>query len=307
VFAPEDARRLAAVRIGLCSLLALRLAISDYGVVAGRPAALFQPLSAMNLFERMSSQEVVTALQICGVVAALVAAAGLALRASLPVAFVCSLTLNGMFQNTVPVRFYNDTVLMLCLLVLIACGAAASEAWSIREPVRRALRRFRRRLGPSVAVGPTSISERYGWPIRTAMIAIALAYFFVGFQKWRNSGLPWITSDNLRWILYASSDGRSHPNGLALFIADRPLLAHVFAAGSLLLETCFPLVLFVPRLRWLFLPGVVAMHVGIRLAIGLDYSSQWLTLLIVFVNWPVVVAGFRRAVARVPPPRAALR
>lgn len=61
-------------------------------------------------------------------------------------------------------------------------------------------------------------------------------------------------------------------------VADRPLPAHVFAAGSLLLETCFPLVLFVPRLRWLFIPGVVAMHVGIRLAIGLDYSAQWLTV-----------------------------
>ncbi len=309
MFAQEDARRLAAVRIGLCGLLALRLAITDYGVVAGRPAALVQPLSYINLFERMPSQEVVTTLQICGVGAALVAAAGLALRASLPVAFVCSLTLNGMFQSALPVRFYNDIVLTLCLLVLLACGAAASEAWSMREPVRRALRSFRCRLAPepSIALDPTTNGERYGWPIRTAMISIALAYFLVGFQKWRNSGLPWVTSDNLRWILYASSDGRSHPTGLALFIADRPLLAHVFAAGSLLLETCFPLVLFVPRLRWLFLPGVVAMHVGIRLAIGLDYSAQWLTLLIVFVNWPVVVASFRRAVARVPAPRAALR
>jgi hypothetical protein len=307
VFAPEDARRLAALRIGLCGLLALRLAFSDYGVVAGRPAALVQPLSYMHLFERMPWQEVVTALQICGVFAALVAAAGLAPRASLPVAFVCFLTLNGIFQNMLPVRFYNDVVLTLCVLVLLASGAAPSEAWSLREPMRRALHRLRRRRAPEAAfaVNPTFNGERYGWPIRTAMIAIALAYFFVGFQKWRNSGLPWVTSDNLRWILYASSDGRSPPNGLALFIADRPLLGHVFAAGALLLETCFPLVLFVPRLRWLFLPGVVAMHVGIRLAIGLDYSAQWLTLLIVFINWPVVVAWFRHAVARVPALRAA--
>src|SRR4029077_10406753 len=101
------------------------------------------------------------------------------------------------------------------------------------------------------------------------------------------------------------SDSQSHPNSLALFIADRPLLAHVFAAGSLLLETCFPLVLFVPRLRWLFIPGVVAMHVGVRLAIGLDYSAQWLTVLIVFVNWPVVVAWAGCGVVSVPAPRAA--
>jgi hypothetical protein len=301
VFAPEDPRRLAAVRIGLCGLLALRLATSDYGVVAGRPAALIQPLSYMHLFERMHWQEVITALQICGVAAALVAAGGLALRLSLPVAFFCSLALNGMFQNTLPVRFYNDVVLTLCVLVLLACGAASGEVLSLREPMRRALRNLRRRRAQVTASAVNPIKgERYGWPIRTAMIAIALTYFFVGFQKWRNSGLPWVTSDNLRWILYASSDARSHPNGWALFVADQPLLAHVFAAGSLLLETCFPLILFVPRLRWLFLPGLVAMHVGIRLAIGLDYSAQWLTLLIVFINWPVAVAWFRRAAVRVP-------
>jgi hypothetical protein len=114
-----------------------------------------------------------------------------------------------------------------------------------------------------------------------------------------------VTSDNLRSILLASSDAQSHPNGVALFIADRPALAHLFAAGSLLLETCFPLVLFAPRLRWLIIPGVIAMHIGIRIALGLDYSAQWLTVLIVFINWPVVVAALRRAVARPPAAREA--
>jgi chromate transport protein ChrA len=52
-------------------------------------------------------------------------------------------------------------------------------------------------------------------------------------------------------------------------------------------------VLFKPRLRWLLIPGVLAMHVAIRLAIGLDYFGQGLTVLIVFVNWPVVVAWVR--------------
>ena len=45
------------------------------------------------------------------------------------------------------------------------------------------------------------------------------------------------------------------------------------------------------------------MHVGIRLAIGLDDSAPWLTVLIVFVNWPVVVARARHAGERVAAPR----
>ena len=295
IFAAEDARRLAALRIGLCGVLAYRLATTDYGVVAGQPAVLFQPLSYMKLFEQMPSQGIATTLQICGVVAAVAAAAGLLLRTSLTLAVVCSLVLNGMLNSTGRV-IVGDAVLTLCLLVLLASGTAAGDAWSIRERLRRVLRR-------SPAPRPITVGERYGWPIRIAMITIALTYFFAGFQKWRYSGLPWVTSDNLRWILYASSDSHKYPNEFALFIAGRPLLAHAFAAGSLLVETCFPLVLFVPRLRWLFIPGAVAMHIGIRLALGLDYSTQWLTAVFVFVNWPVFLAWLRHAV-RVPAPQA---
>jgi hypothetical protein len=289
------------MRIGLCGLLVLRLSITNYGVVANQPAALFQPLSYMKLFDRMPSQELAATLQICGIVAGLVAALGLFTRVSMPTAFACSLVLNGMLNSTGKV-IYNDVLLTLCLLLIMASGTAASEAWSVRGPLRGALRSLRGQRALEPPATPRT-AERYGWPTRTAMIAIALAYFFAGFQKWRHSGLPWVTSDNLGWILYASSDAQSHPNHIALLIANRPATAHLFAGASLLLETSFPLVLFIPRLRWLMIPGVVAMHLGIRLALGLDYSAQWLTVLIVFINWPVVVTALGRAAARLTAPR----
>jgi hypothetical protein len=298
VFAPVDARRLAAIRIGLCSLLVLRLASADYRVVAGQPAALFEPVFYLKLLDRMPSSGVATTLQACGIAAALLAAAGLALSATLPLAVACSLFLNGMVNSSGRV-IVGDAMPTLCLLLLVAGVGAAGEKWSLRGPLRRAFGALRRRPAQTspCASRRSPVGERYGWPVRTAMVAIALGYFFAGFQKWRYSGLPWVTSDNLRWILYASSDSQAHPNGVALFIADRPTLTHLFAAGSLLLETCFPLILFIPRLRWLLVPGAVAMHTGIRLALGLDYSAQWLTVVIVFVNWPVLVAWLQRVTA----------
>jgi hypothetical protein len=297
VFAAEDARRLAAVRIGLCSLLAFRLATTDYVAAAREPAWRFQPLSYMKLFEHMPSPGVATAVQVFGVVAAVLAAAGLALRLTLPAAFACSLVLNGMLNSSGRV-IVGVAAMMLCLLVLIASGSAAAEAWSLRVP----LRRIRGEQESSVSA-PVPSGARYGWPVRTAMIAIALAYFFAGFQKWRYSGLPWVTSDNLRWILL----GQAHPDGLALFVADRPWLVHVLAAGALLLETSFPVVLFVPRLRWVLIPAAVSMHVGVRLTLGLDYSPQWLSAVIVFADWPVVIAWLRRTLASAPAPSAASR
>ena len=181
MFAPEDPRRLAAMRIGVCSVVALRLALADYAPRAERQSS-FRPHFYMDLFLRMPSAETRTALQICGIVAALIAAAGLALRFTLPLAFGCTLFLNGMANSTGRV-LVRDAVLILCLLLLVACGNAAGDAWTLRGPLRRAFR-------GAVAHRPPTAGARYGWPIRTAMIVLTLAYFFAGFQKWRYSGLP---------------------------------------------------------------------------------------------------------------------
>lgn len=295
VFAPEDARRLAALRIGLCSLLALRLATRDFTFVADQPAALYQPVSFMKLLGEMPSHDLTVVLQVAGVAAALLAAAGLWTRASLPLAFACALVLEGMLNSTGKI-VHNEVLLMLCLIPLLAATRAARAAWTLRLPGMR----------PPAA--RSQRGEAFGWPLRTAMIVVALAYFFVGFQKLRFSGLEWATSDNLRWILYSSSDSQGDPNSIALFVADRAWLAHLLAAGTIFIELCFPLALFVPRLRWLFVPAAVSLHAGIWLAMGLDYSAQALTVVIVFVNWPVVVDWMRRrlaATARPPSPQRA--
>ena len=131
----------------------------------------------------------------------------------------------------------------------------------------------------------------YGWPVRSAAVVVAGAYFFAGLAKLVNSGPAWVTSDNMRWILYAAGD-----SDFALFIADRPWLAHLAAAGTLALELGFPLVLWRAWTAWLFVPGAVSLHVAIWLAMGLDYSAQAATVVIVLTNWPAVADWTRRRV-----------
>jgi hypothetical protein len=295
VFAPEDARRLAALRIGLFGLLAMRLAVNDYGRVAGQPRALFDPISVFELLPSMPSTELTSVVQAIGIAAGLLAAAGIWPRASFPAAFASALFL-GLMLNAAGKVIHNDVVLMLCLLPLLATPRTASRAWALRlSGGDREARAAQSRL-----TGPA-----YGWPIRTAMIVVALAYLLVGFQKLRYSGLDWITTDNLRWVLYASSDVQSDPNQLALFVADRAWLAHLLAAATIAIELGFVLCLPFARLRWLFVPGVVGLHLGIGLTMGLDYSAQALAVVIVFVNWIVVVESIRATVlaSRRKPPR----
>jgi len=288
VFAPEDARRLAALRIGLFGLLAIRLATNDdYGSVAGQPAALFDPVSLFHLLPSMPSPGLTAVAQVLGVAAALLAAAGIWPRASFPAAFALALLLNLMLNATGKI-VHNDLVATLCLLPLLASPRAASRAWSVSIPGRARARRGERR-----------IDVAYGWPVRTAMVVIGLAYLFVGLQKLRYSGLDWVSTDNLRYVLWASSDAQADPNPLALFVADRDWLAHLFAAGTILVEVGFILCLPFARLRWLLVPAAVGLHLGIWLAMGLDYIPQALAVIIVFVNWAALADLLRlRARAR---------
>jgi hypothetical protein len=279
LFAPGDARRLAALRIGLCALLAARLSRGLYLGIAGQPPALFRPRSFMNLFGQMPPRGVVLALQVAGVTAALLAAIGIRARLTLPVAFACALLLGGM-HNSLGKVMHNEVMLLLALVPLLA--APVSEAWS-----------WDARGRPEAPA-----SGQYGWPVRTAMIAVALGYFFTGFAKLRFSGLDWFTGSNLRWVLYASSDAQSEPNWSSLFIADRAWLAHLFAAGALALEVTFPIALLRPRLAPAYVAGAALMHGSIGLAMHLDYSAWVATVLVLFVDWPAVVERLRASAVR---------
>lgn len=278
LFAPGSARRLAALRIGLCSVLALRLTRGIYLQLAEQPRALYRPISFMQLLDSMPPRWPVLALQILGVVAAVLAAAGLRARATLPVAWACGVLLGGMTTSIGKV-VHNDVLLLLAMVPLLA--APTSDAWAIDARGRG-----------------EAISSRYGWPVRTAMLVVAGAYFFSGVHKLINGGPGWVTGGNMRWVMYISSDSQAAPNPWALVIADRAWLAHVVAGAVLALEIFFPVVLYRPRAIALFVPATVAMHGGIWLAMRLDYSAQIATVLVVLIDWPA-------AVRRLSPRRAA--
>jgi hypothetical protein len=116
------------------------------------------------------------------------------------------------------------------------------------------------------------------------MVLIAFTYCITGLHKLQYTGISWASGGNLRWVLYAASDSQNG-NSLGLYIADHPLLAHLFAYGTLLVEVTFPLVLIWPVSRWLYVPGVVGMHAGIYATMHLNYVAMAATVVIVYVNW----------------------
>jgi hypothetical protein len=283
LFQPGDPRRLAALRVGLCTVLATRLAFGPYLELAHQPAALFRPISFMKLLPSMPPPAFVVPVQVIAVAAAVLAAAGVLTRFALPLAWLAAVPLVAM-TSSLGKTVHNDVLLLLCLLPLLPSASEAGAAWSLDA----------RRRG-----GASAVSARFGWPVRTAMVVVAGAYFFSGFAKLLHAGPAWVTSGNLRWVLYASSDAQGHANSAALFVADRPWLAHLLALGSIAIELGFPLVLWRPRLAWVFVPAVLALHAGIWAAMRLNYWPMAATVVIVMVDWPAVAARWRGA--RPPP------
>jgi hypothetical protein len=276
-FGAADPRQLAALRIGLCGTLALRLATRTdvYLSLADQERELFRPRSYMTVFDQMPSRSLIAVCLVAAIVAAIVAAAGLLSRTMLAIALVGALLLNGMYTSQGKVM-HNDVLLMLCLIAIVF--ARHGDAWSLDARHK-------------VSARP---SPDYGWPVKAAMLAIALGYLIAGLHKVAGSGgLGWASSDNMRWLLYVASDDQV-ANSAALWIAEHPFVAHLSAFGLLATECLFFLVLLAPVLRWVFIPAVFALHAGTWVTLRLDYSAWPLCVLVVFVSWPAVVARLTR-------------
>lgn len=257
LFAPGSPPRLDAVRRLLAAVIGLRLALWGYGDLAGQPSALFLPQGVIGvLLDRMPPVGVILALQIGGTMAAGAAACGKARRWGLPVAWVCLLVLAGL-RGSLGKILHNDVLLLLATVPLLVAPAG-------RRPPE----------------------DRAGWPVRAALVVVAGSYLLTGLAKLVHSGASWVTSDNMRWIMAeAARDPRGPMEGVARFVAGHGAVAHVLAAGILLLELAFPLVLFRPRLAPLFLAGSVAFHAGTWITLGLDYWGHLAVVAIVLVEW----------------------
>lgn len=263
LFGAEPAGRVRAVRAGLAALLAVRIALSPYAGLAEQPPALFRPVWFLRLLEGMPPLEVIVAVQIVGTTAAVLAVIGWRERGTFLVAWTSLLFLGGLRASRGKIQHNDVLLLLVCVAVLLA-------------PVGlRLLDRHR--------------SKAYGWPVRTGIAVVALVYFFTGFHKLVTSGPAWVLSDNMRYVMYAAPLSGKAPTGAALVIADRPWLAHLVAAVTLALELGALAILIWPRVRPLFVTGVLALHLSIWLTHGLDYSMWAGVVVVLLIDWSAVI------------------
>lgn len=272
LFGPESGARLLVVWTGLSVLIALRVALGPYGQLAGQPPALFRPVPFLRMLDSMPALGVIIAIQVVGTAAAVASALGWRRRLVFVVAWICFLVLAGMRASRGKI-LHNDLLLLFASVPFLA--APDDAHYSDRTPTRR-----------------------FGWPVRGALAIVSVTYFLTGYWKLRNSGLAWVTSDNLRWLLWwGPVTAESRVDAAAEFIAQRPWLAHLSAALILGFELLFPIVLFWPRIRPLFAVFAVAFHGGTFLVLGLDYWSYAVVAVLLLIDWPRVWVGVRQRVS----------
>jgi hypothetical protein len=265
LFAPEEAGRLRQMRLLAAALIGVRLATGPYRGLAEQPAALFRPVWFLEWLDRMPSAEVLVGLQVVGVVAAALAVLGWRERGTLLVAWGSLLILAALHGSRGKVQ-HNDIPLLL------VAGVLAAGPTGLRLADRRR-------------------AAAFGWPVRTSVLLVCSIYFLTGFQKLLASGPAWVLSDNLRNVMYSARlNGHAPTDAVSLFIADRPVLAHLVALATLIVELGALGALLRPRLRPWYVAAVATLHASIYLTHGLDYSMWVGTAAIVLIDWRPVLA-----------------
>ncbi len=277
---PQSPVNLAAGRILFFGALFLLYLPQDFAAWATVSDVFWMPIylfDALNL--PVLSEPVLNVVQSVWKAALLLSCLGLFTRISTATAFVLGFYLLALPHNFAKVYHY-DAVLVFALGILMAsrCGDAISlDRW-----------RARRKSGTNVdsIVGP---SGEYRWPIRAIWLVLALVFFASGVAKLRYGGLAWITSDNMAFILIRQQYGLTPLVNWGVYLAQSPWLYRPLALATVVLETGYPLAMVSRRARWVFVPGMVATQIGIRVLMGPSFE-QFIICNLFWVPWDRVLA-----------------
>jgi hypothetical protein len=273
------------LNLGLCRVLFfgafilfyLREDFSAWGEVSN---AFWMPISFFEtLHLPVLSSGLLAVIQGIWKVSLALSCLGLFTRTSTVSSFIFGVYLLGLQHNFGKMSHYDAlVVIVLGIMALSRCGDAYS--------IDRLIRSVRGGSNPSVQRTPR-VSGEYTWPIRAVWLMLALIFFAAGVAKLRHSGLEWIFSDNMMITLIEANYHTSNADPLlpwGLYVAQYGWLTRLLAAATIVLEVSYPLALFSRRARWIIVPGVFFMQVGIRVLMGPTFI-QFLICNLFWVPW----------------------
>ena len=168
---------------------------------------------------------------------------------------------------------HPEAVMMVALgaLALSPSGHALSvDAW------------FRRRRARRNGEWPTQSSDFAGWPIKLIQWFFVLMYISAVWSKLSASGLDWANGFTLQY--YLARDGLRWDSLLGYWMSHYHTLILMAQYGVLLFQGSFALAVVFPKLRWIYVPVGLLLHIGIYLTLKAPFF-QWIALYVVFIPW----------------------
>jgi len=232
----------------------------------------WMPLPLFDVFSLpVFSSDILELLQTVFFISLILSCIGLATRFSTITAFILGLYLLGL-----PYNFFGKTdhdsainVLFMGIFAFSRCG----DAWSVDQLIKK----YR-----SSTVSNRADNGEYTWPVQLMRVTHSMVFFAAGYSKLHASGLEWIFSNTLanNFILHHYID-----DGIildwGLYIAQIQWLCWLIAAGTIIIETGYPLALFGRSLRIILVPSLLFMQIGIWLLLDMFFVG----IMICFMVW----------------------
>lgn len=136
-------------------------------------------------------------------------------------------------------------------------------------------------------------SGKYAWwPIGMLQWFIPMMYLSAVIMKIGRSGLDWANGFTLQYKLI--QDGYRYGSELAIWLSQFHDFIKAVEWLVILFQATFFLVIFFPRLRWIYLPLGICFHLAIYFTLRAPFP-QWLLFYAVYIPWARV---FRNLAAK---------
>lgn len=131
-----------------------------------------------------------------------------------------------------------------------------------------------------------------GWAPRLVGWILSIVYLSAALSKVNPArGLEWLNGYTLQYHLI--TDGLRYGRDLGLWLGQQHEVAVLLSWFAVGFEATFFLVMIFPRLRWLYLPAGVVLHVGIYLAMMAPFFS-FIALYSALIPWRRILTEVRR-------------
>jgi hypothetical protein len=283
-FAPTPCLDLAIVRVIAVATQLFMMAV--YGgqlqvleLRATMPDESWQPLLILNFMNLpwgwgfRPSFDILWIIYYIAIAAGLLSLIGFLTNLSLAV-FAASCVYLQAFEYSFGDFHHPEAVMMVALgvLAISPSGRALSvDAW---------LRRRRRGEDENGLLEQTSTFA--GWPLKLLQWFFVLMYASAVCSKLTESGFDWANGYTLQY--YLARDALRWDVPLGYWLSQQHLLVLLGQWGVLLFQATFALAVIFPKLRWIYVPAGLCMHIGIFLTLEAPFF-QWIALYAVFIPW----------------------